>query len=265
MDWFTLTSEEQQIVLRKVAISTGISEAAIEKDIYVCWCLRQLFSLPAGTPSLVFKGGTSLSKVFAAIQRFSEDIDITLNQRHFLGDTDLFSAGLSKKKTRDTLEQLDAAVDRFAIETLIPLLQERCGELSGGWAIERGKFQTVLVRYPTVTAEGSYLSKSVAIELGARNVLEPVEAHLVRPYAAEHFPAITFPDAPDVSVLSPVRTFWEKATILHAEYHRPEPRAAERIARHWYDTAMLARHSIRERAIADIAMLAAVADYKDRI
>jgi hypothetical protein len=61
------------------------------------------------------------------------------------------------------------------------------------------------------------------------------------------------------------RTFWEKATILHAEYHRPEPRAAERIARHWYDTAMLAQHSIKERALADLAMLEMVANYKDRI
>jgi hypothetical protein len=121
------------------------------------------------------------------------------------------------------------------------------------------------VRYPTVTDDGSYLSKAVAIELGARNVLEPIETHLVRPYAAEHFSAISFPDAPAVSVLSPVCTFWEKATILHAEYHRPEPRVAERIVRHWYDTAMLAQHSIKERALADLAMLEMVADYKDRI
>ena len=265
MNWFTLTVEEQQIILRRVAITTGISEAAIEKDIYVCWCLQQLFSLPEGSPSLVFKGGTSLSKVFGAIRRFSEDIDITLNQRFFLGDTDVLLPGLSKKKIRDILEQLDAAVDRFAVETLAPLLQERCAALSGQWSVERGRFQTVLVRYPTVTDDDPYLSKEVAIEPGARNVLEPLETHPICPYAAEHFPMLSFPESPAASVLSPVRTFWEKATILHAEYHRPEPRAAERIARHWYDTAMLAQHSIKERALADLEMLEMVANYKDRI
>lgn len=265
MNWFTLTVEEQKIILRKVAITTGISETAIEKDIYVCWCLRQLFSLPVGTPSMVFKGGTSLSKVFGVIDRFSEDVDITLNQKHFLGETDILPPRSSKKKIRDILKQLDAAVEQFALETLIPFLQQRCAVLSDGWSVEYGKFQTVLVRYPSVTDDGRYLSKIVAIELGARNVIEPIETHLVRPYAAEHFPAISFPDAPTVSVLSPVRTFWEKATILHAEYHRPEPRASDRIARHWYDTAMLARHSIKDRALADIAMLEMVADYKNLV
>jgi Nucleotidyl transferase AbiEii toxin, Type IV TA system len=265
MKWADLSAEEKRIILAKVATTTGISEAAVEKDIYVCWCLQQLFTLNNTAPSMIFKGGTSLSKVYGSIQRFSEDIDITIDQHHFLKETDPLDPTLSKKKVRTLLEQLDAAVDSFAHSVLIPWLKDRVGQQSDGWCIEKGAFQTVMVTYPSVVDSLPYLSRRVAIELGARNVLEPREIHRVSSYAAAHFPMIAFPEGQSVAVLSPVRTFWEKATILHAEYHRPEPRAADRIARHWYDMAMLATHPIRDRALADIDMLANVADYKDRI
>jgi hypothetical protein len=214
---------------------------------------------------MIFKGGTSLSKVYGSIQRFSEDIDITLDQHHFLKEADPLDPTLSKKKVRVLLEELDAAVDTFAESALIPFLKDRVNPNDSGWQFEKGAFQTVMVTYPSVVDSLPYLSQRVAIELGARNVLEPKEMHRVIPYAAAYFPMIQFPEGEFVAVLSPVRTFWEKATILHAEYHRPEPRAADRIARHWYDMAMLATHPIRERALNELDMLEQVADYKDRI
>ena len=262
MRWLDLSLEEQSIILTKVSIATGISEAAVEKDIYVCWCLQQLFTMEKVAPSMTFKGGTSLSKVYGSIHRFSEDVDITLNQRYFLGAVDVLDSSLSKKKLRETLEQLDSDVDGFAQGTLIPALSERADD---GWRIYKGKFQTVFVEYPTATGDIPYLSKQVAIELGARNVIEPVEIHSVAPYAASHFPMVSFPEGERVAVLSPVRTFWEKATILHAEYHRPEPRASARIARHWYDIAMLAKHPVMDRALEVPGMLESVAEYKARI
>jgi hypothetical protein len=265
MKWEDLSTEEKRIVLAKVAVATGISEAAVEKDIYICWCLQQLFVLSATSPSMIFKGGTSLSKVYGSIQRFSEDIDITLDQHHFLKEANPLDPTLSKKKVRMLLEELDAAVDSFADTVLIPFLRDHVDPNNSGWQFEKGSFQTVMVTYPSVVDSLPYLSQRVAIELGARNVLEPREMHCVVPYAAAHFPMIAFPEGQSVAVLSPVRTFWEKATILHAEYHRPEPRAADRIARHWYDMARLSLHPIRDRALADMDMLPKVADYKDRI
>jgi hypothetical protein len=262
MDWFNLKDEEKLVILSRVAVATGISEAAIEKDIYVCWCLQQLFGDRSAEPTMIFKGGTSLSKVYAAINRFSEDIDITISPKYFFPELDIHSPSLSKKKLKGYLEAIDEAVSSFAINTLITSLTDNPPK---GLRLSLGNSQTIYVEYSSVADDMPYFLKRVAIELGARNVIEPVEVHAVAPYAAEHFPQVVFPVAVRVNVLSPVRTFWEKATILHAEYHRPESRATDRIARHWYDMAMLGQHAIRDRALSSIDMLGLVAEYKDRI
>lgn len=264
-DYAALSPKEKREIFLRTGEALGVSPVVIEKDLYVCWCLQQLFAMDRDAPTLLFKGGTSLSKVFQVIGRFSEDIDITIDNRSLPLTADLYDPTLSRTRIKKLLEEVDVAAATFTRDILLPTIQAQAATVPEIQEVSISTPATIEVLYSSLLPAQGYVLPRILIECGARNVQEPREAHSIRTYAAEHFPTITFPDAPDVSVLSPVRTFWEKATILHAEYHRPEPRAAERIARHWYDTAMLARHSIRERAIADIAMLAAVADYKDRI
>lgn len=261
----SLSPKEKREIFLRAGEALGVSPVVIEKDLYVCWCLQQLFGTVKNEPTLLFKGGTSLSKVFRVVGRFSEDIDITIDNRALPLTADLYDPTHSRTRIKKLLEEVDMAAATFTRDVLLPILQAQATALPEIQEVTISTPATIEVRYRSLLPTQVYILPRILIECGARNVQEPREIHRIQTYAAEHFPAISFPDAPAVSVLSPVRTFWEKATILHAEYHRPEPRVAERIARHWYDTAMLAQHSIKERALADMEMLEMVANYKDRI
>ena len=187
ISWFELNKEDKKTLLEQAAqAGQHFSPTALEKDIYVCWCLREVFSLPDSFPKPIFKGGTSLSKVFNVIHRFSEDIDITLEQGYFT-DIDILSNDLSKKRRNKALKELDNTVDNFASNDLLLELQKRANKQSTELEISRGKFQTILVEYDSAVIADSYLKPRVAIELGARNVQEPLEPHKVSPYTEKQF------------------------------------------------------------------------------
>ncbi len=119
------------------------------------------------------------------------------------------------------------------------------------------------LHYPTVLeTPGDYISTSVLLEFGGRNITEPNEKHEVRPDIAEYISALEFPCA-QVDVLSPARTFWEKATLMHVQCHRGDfcPHS-ERLSRHWYDLAMLADLEIGQLALAKRDLLADVVKHK---
>ena len=199
------------------------------------------------------------------IGRFSEDIDITIDSRVLPMTADLSDPGHSKTRIKKLLEEADRVGAAYTRDVLFPRLY------SGGETISEVKDISIRgegvieVVYASLLPSQGYVLPRILIECGARNVHDDREFHEIVSYATEHISAVSFPKAPAVCVQSPVRTFWEKATILHAEYHRPEPRLTDRIARHWYDTAMLAKHSIKERALADISKLQTVATYKGRL
>lgn len=97
--YLELPESDQKDILQAAAAELGRQAAVLEKDIWVCWTLQTLFSMPDAHP-MAFKGGTSLSKVYGAIDRFSEDVDITLDYRHFEADFDPFAEGISNTKIR---------------------------------------------------------------------------------------------------------------------------------------------------------------------
>ncbi|MDC9614978.1 nucleotidyl transferase AbiEii/AbiGii toxin family protein [Xenorhabdus khoisanae] len=262
--YFSITPDEQRAVLGYAADKLGRSENVLEKDIWVCWALKTLFSLPEAPP-MAFKGGTSLSKVFNVINRFSEDIDITLDYRHFVNDFDPFSENHSKNKLKKLSEHLKQQVHAYANEIVISHIKSELNNLpsSESHAIridESG--EKIWVSYPSVTEEADgYLKSEVLIELGGRNIIDPNELHTVKPYVTELVPELEFPIG-QVVVLSPERTFWEKATLIHVECRRGLRESASRLSRHWYDLVMLARHEIGSRAMADRRLLEDVIRHK---
>jgi hypothetical protein len=231
----------------------------------VCWALQTLFTMPGRIP-MAFKGGTSLSKVFGAIARFSEDVDITLDYRGRHGSFDPFAAGVSNNQLRKFSDSLKSFVCEHAHGVVGPHFRER---LAGEFGTSYGRIEIsddgeqLHVHYPTVLdSAGDYVGNSVLIEFGGRNITEPNEEHVVRPDMAEHVPALEFPSS-QVSVLSPARTFWEKATLMHVECQRGGFRAsAERLSRHWYDLAMLADLDHGQAALANRDLLADVVKHK---
>ncbi|WP_269146843.1 nucleotidyl transferase AbiEii/AbiGii toxin family protein [Xenorhabdus nematophila] len=223
-----------------------------------------LFSLPEAPP-MAFKGGTSLSKVFNVINRFSEDIDITLDYRYLLNGIDPLSGSYSKNQIKKLSEHLKQRVHQYANEMIVPHIQSELNDLSfselHSIRIDESG-EKIWVSYPSVTEESDeYLKSEVLIELGGRNVIDPNELHIIRPYLSDLVPELEFPSG-QVVVLSPERTFWEKATLIHVECRRGLKENADRLSRHWYDLVMLSQHEIGHRAIADRELLEDVIRHK---
>jgi hypothetical protein len=272
-DFAKLPRDERRLYFEQTAAQRGLSAQIIEKDFWVCWCLRRLFSLDEFHDHLTFKGGTSLSKVYKVIERFSEDVDIAI-ERTFLGfggDMEPENAPSGKERKR-RIEQLNEACRSIIASRLAPQLEDAiAGSIAENtkWgltfdAADRDS-QTLLFRFPpSITTNLSpYFAASVKIELGARSDHYPVEQATVTPYVTESFPDALTDDATGVRVLGAERTFWEKATILHMLHHMPASKKfAPRMSRHYYDVFQLSRSPILDKALNNMDLLDRVATHK---
>jgi hypothetical protein len=254
----------------EAASKLGLHPAILEKDFWVCWTLKRLFDLQ-DSPPLVFKGGTSLSKVYSVIRRFSEDIDLSFDRRYFGYENDRDPAKAPTNKGRDRLlDEMSADVERHIETALIPQLAGDIGSLLGTdavWKLTKHEkdAKNVVFQYPPSLTGGTldYVRPAVLIELGARGDPWPTETRSIIPYAAQERSDVFRDPVCNVVVLEAKRTFWEKATILHALFHRPPGKAVgERHSRHYYDLALLAPTEHGERALAEPALLGHVAKHK---
>lgn len=264
-------SAERYRIFREAGERRTMGAHIVEKDFWVCWLLRLIFSDPELGGHLVFKGGTSLSKVFGIIQRFSEDIDLSVDPDWlgFGGDLRLDTAASRsqfEKRSRALEDACIAAVrDRF-----LPALERHVqANLSGldtsglSFAVDEATHSPVLLfAYPRAGATGS-LRPQVKLEFGSLYDQRPTGSHTIQPLAAEVFPALFQEPTCAVVALEAERTFWEKATLLHAEYHRPADKPLPvGISRHYADLAALGRHTAGRRAMADLGLLDQVRKHK---
>lgn len=264
--YFELEAGEQSELLTALAPVMGRRAEILEKDIWLCQILGILFSLPCCKP-MAFKGGTSLSKVYQAIERFSEDIDVTVDYRSLVADApDL--ATLSSNSQRNKLsEALKVALNNHVALELVPALQNKLNSVLPTLNINielSGDGEKMWLYYPSaVENSDAYLRPNILIEFGGRNATLPQELLTIAPDIAAHVPGLRFPVA-QVAVLSPKRTFWEKATLIHVECHRTNLRAgADRMSRHWYDLARLADHVIGRQSVQDLELLKDVLTIKE--
>ena len=266
--YFELPASGQAELLNGLAPILGRRAEILEKDIWLCLALDILFSLPVRKP-MAFKGGTSLSKVYQAIERFSEDVDVTVDYRSLVPNAP-DSAALSNMSNSQRKRLSDALKDALAAhvtQELAPALEQALSRALPRHeiAIEVGDdAEKLWIYYPSaVESTDAYLRSSVLIEFGGRNATLPRETLTITPDVAAHVPKLAFPNA-QVAVLSPMRTFWEKATLIHVECQRPELRlGADRLSRHWYDLARLADHEIGRKALADVDLLHDVLHIKE--
>lgn len=249
------TPDTQRLYCEQASAQIGLPPASIEKDFWVCLSLREMFALPEWGPRFTFKGGTSLSKVWKLIRRFSEDVDIVID-RNFLG----FGGERlgSKQKKRLTEE-----CGRRIRGDLQPLLQARFKSLlpeGAAWSLtpdEAGPDrQTLLFQYPSrFSAPGRYVKPMVRIEMGARSETEPAENASIQPYLAEALAAFPAPNEFTVRTVTARRTFWEKAMLIHEELCRPTGNPPkERLSRHYYDLWCLITKGIGAQATADMPL-----------
>jgi len=250
----------------------GTAEQNIEKDFWVCWTLDALFNeLEAGGPRLLFKGGTSLSKGYGLIERFSEDIDITVF-REDIGQPATFEEleAMSGKKRNARLEAIKAACQEYIqgpmLERLSALLQQTLK--TANMNPNRGRVepdpddpdrQSLLLWYPTATAEGdAYIRRAIKIESGAKSALDPHAPVVVKPYIADDLPNLDLAVG-NVTTVDPSRTFWDKVIILHGLRRWWDRRGelkggGQRISRHYYDVYRLLASEIGRKATGDVDM-----------
>jgi predicted nucleotidyltransferase component of viral defense system len=272
MDRFiNLSEENRKAAFLKAKSEIGLPEDIIEKDFWVCWTLKELFLLDKIKHNLTFKGGTSLSKVYGLIKRFSEDIDISV-ERSFLGFVgEREPVNVSKKKAKKLIEELGEECQKFVQNDLLQKIDNifttKLSEM-GDWKLEidddDNDGQTILFYYPKITKnELDYIRPVVKIELGARSDHWPVSIQNISPYIVEIMPDGLSDMTAQIRVLNVERTFWEKATILHKYAHYPEEKTVpERQSRHFYDFYCLLNSEAKEKALANIDLLEKVIAHK---
>ena len=252
LSFHELPDHERRLYFEQAAARRGLSAVVLEKDFWVCWLLGVLFRSEF-RESLVFKGGTSLSKVFQVIERFSEDIDLSVSPA-LLG---LPEPGTSRNPADKWMTLAEAACAKAVQEQFQPTLEAEAKTVLG--KPERGAWfeyaadptsgaPNLLFHYPSHQPTGfDYLRRSVRLELGSLTDQQPVGRHAITPWLLDALPD-AMPDWQcDVVALGIDRTFWEKATILHAEHHRPADKGTpDRFSRHYADVAALARHPRRK-------------------
>jgi hypothetical protein len=270
-----LPAEQRALFFRELVMRRGVSPVIAEKDFWVCWTLGRLFASTDLAPALVFKGGTSLSKVFGAIERFSEDIDLSISPA-LLGwdESDLDEAPSSSQRGK-RMKKLEGACIRAVEERFQPLLEAAVREILGAAPAGRWlRFQidpisnspVLLFAYPS-SADGTsdYVEPAVKIEFGSLTDQRPRGRHRVSPMVAEIAPGEFDDFTAEVVALELESSFWEKATILHAEYYRPQgQRIRDRFARHYADFAALWRHPGAQTARQRLDLLERVVIHKSR-
>jgi hypothetical protein len=247
----------------------GTPEQNIEKDFWVTWTLDVLFNgVPEGHPRFLFKGGTSLSKAYGLISRFSEDIDITVF-REDLGQAASVPEleNMSRKKREARLDAIKDACRDYIQHTLANQFTEIAREALAQSNIQSNApsvavdpddpdGQSLLFWYPTVTTgHGDYIRPAVKIESGAKSALDPHEKRSIVPYISEEVPQLRLAAAGVTTVVAE-RTFWDKIVILHGVRNWFEKRGVlrgqgQRVSRHYYDVHRIFQSELGVRAVGD--------------
>lgn len=251
------------------------SAIIIEKDFWVCWTLNRIFSNPDLAQHIIFKGGTSLSKCYGIIDRFSEDIDLTLSKTYIdiAGANDPITASTSSQRGKRLTELTDAVTTKISTVVKPILIDDFKENLSpyfsdGEWQIttDASDAQTLLFHYPSSFDKNpdGYIQRVVKLELGARGDNSPCDTKRIIPYAQDYLPEL-FTNTPEIKVtaLTAKRTFWEKITLLHAEHHRDTRKhLPSRLFRHYYDIVMLDHNNITQEVLQDTTLLSDVVKNK---
>ena len=258
--WLQLPIKERINTITGAALTSGLPYEAIEKDWWVTMALKALFETTCSN-YLVFKGGTSLSKGWNLIERFSEDIDVAIS-REFFGITNI-----STKNQREKLRKLSS---KYIQDELITELNQKMQEAGiADFSIELVATETsdkdprvLKVIYPTLFSGNQYLQNWVKVEISCRSLREPFTPVAIRSIIADNYPDETFSDEYfTVNIVSPKRTFLEKAFLLHEALQKGRIHS-ERMTRHLYDLHKLMDTEFAQDALTDIELYKTIVEHR---
>jgi hypothetical protein len=252
---------ERNALFAETAAAMHTVPAIVEKDFWVVWVLDKIFSDERLGKRLQFKGGTSLSKAFDLIGRFSEDIDLILDWREVTNE----DPQQSRSKTQQA--KLNEAINEQAKVYIKTILLSQISELLSPVCecyMQESDGFSIYIRYPSAFKQ-DYLKPEILLEIGPLAAWLPSAVMPIRSYAAKYFQKVFKKPECRVSTIVARRTFWEKATILHQEAHRAADKPMPpRYSRHYYDLALLARSDVKQEALDDLELLETVVEFKQR-
>ena len=262
-----INEKDRNALFKNTAAKMGMTEAIIEKDFWVCFLLDYLFHRCQWKNHIAFKGGTSLSKAYGLIERFSEDIDLILDWR-LLG-YDMDEPWEERSNTKQDLfnKQANEKTEIFLRDTFLPaIIADLQKEIAApiNCYIEESDPQTVVLAYQHGFQDISILPV-IRLEIGALAAWTPAAQKTITPYAATQYPRLFKQPSTDILTVLPERTFWEKVTILHREANRPEDKSFPvRYSRHYYDLYCMADSPVKNVAFADLELLDRVVKFKEK-
>lgn len=256
----TVSENERRAIFTQVASEIGIRPDMIEKDYWVSWVLNKIFEHEKLKTILLFKGGTSLSKAFQAINRFSEDIDLLLDLHEVAGRDESFD----KERTRNAINTFKSKTSKntqvYVTENLKPLLEDLLGEYCRIISDETDACN-LFIEYPGVFEKDAYIRSNIKLEIGAFAEGTPFAPQTIQSYAAQKIPALQ-EKCSDIPTVSVERTFWEKITVLHYLHHLPEDNVTpSRHSRHMYDIYMLANSPYKQQILSAKDLLASIIEF----
>jgi hypothetical protein len=263
-EYMALAAERKTQLLSQTAARMGVDPVIVEKDLWVSAILGILFTHPKTKDRFIFKGGTSLAKVYGAIQRFSEDVDLIMDWR-LLGiggrDSDPWDAERSRTKQDRFNKALGTKTEEYLRATFVPFLRAELPDavtVSVSDSVDQG----VVIGYPAVYTS-DYVQDGVLLEIGSLASWVPSVWKTIVPDVSRHYPQVLGDEAIPVRVTTAERTFWEKVTIAHqiAYSNKGIP---PRYARHYYDIVMLSHSGVAAAALQDVGLLRSVAEFKER-
>lgn len=261
--WFDLSSADQSEALEVAAGQSGRPAHLLEKDIWVVWALNAIYNSALGN-TLTFKGGTSLSKVYKVIDRFSEDIDLTYDIRALVpdllrdGNPIPATASQEKKITSAVRNRLPGWIKQIVKPVIESVLA--ASALDADLSVAGKDSDKLIIAYPATKTGTGYAAATIQLEFGARATGEPHQRHHVACDIAPLIEGVTFPSVQPL-VMAAERTFWEKATAAHVYCLQGRLRG-ERYSRHWYDLAALAKTVYFDSAANDQELARQVAAHK---
>lgn len=258
--YLTLSRDDRLEALGVAATNSGRPVHLLEKDVWVVWAVNGLFSSALGE-HLVFKGGTSLSKAYDVIRRFSEDVDLTYDVRQLIPE--LAGSGPIPKSNSQADKWVKAINEKLAAwvqNEALPIISRHVTATSVdvNVTVDNSK---IYVDYDPLAEGTGYVPPRVTLEFGARSTGEPAEKRAIKCDAASHLPELEFPTATP-NVMLPKRTFWEKATAVHVYCARATQ--GDRYSRHWHDLVRLDDAGYAQAAFDDRALAKEVAEFKSR-
>lgn len=257
-----LSRQDRQDVFEAEAEELDTLPTYVEKDFWVCLALDIFYNgLPSGHPRLLFKGGTSLSKAYKLIRRFSENVDFTVFREDLGFGGDKNPASVGNKQRKKISEELKQATCDYICKKLKDDLETVAARLSSDCEVildeEDSDRSTLLLHYPSLFTKDSeaYVQPRVKLEGGGRSALDPHESRTIEPFIASVLDDWDF-TVPNVVTICPERTFWDKVMILHGWHcgHRDEnrlPSDRQRLSRHYYDVAMIYKVDRGKAAVED--------------